>query len=85
MFVEIFSSFERAENDPKSKNTDGNTCLHIACIWGWCEIANYLISKDFSINNQNPGGDTPIYLAIKNKKKRMLEILVKKSDLNVKK
>ena len=84
MFVEIFSSFENALIDPQSKNTDGNTCLHIACHWGWCEIANYLISKGFSINNQNTSGDTPIHLAIKNKKKRVFEILVKKSDLNMK-
>ena len=84
MFIEVFSSFEHAQIDPQSKNANGNTCLHIACIWGWYDIAEYLISKDFSINNQNNDGDTPIHLAIRNNKKRVFAILVKKSDLKVK-
>ena len=84
MFIEVFSSFEHDQIDPQSKNINGNTCLHIACIWGWCEIAEYLISKDFSIDNQNKKGDTPIHLAIRKNKKGVFDILVKKSDLNVK-
>ena len=84
MFVEVFSSFEHAQIDPQSKNANGNTCLHIACIWGWCEIAEYLISKDFSLDNQNKDGNTPIHLAIENKKKIVFEVLVEKSDLNMK-
>ena len=84
MFIEVFSSFEHAQIDPQSKNANGNTCFHIACIWGWCEIVECLISKDWSLDNQNNDGDTPIHLAIRNNQKRVFEILIKKSDLNVK-
>ena len=83
LFHEIFSSFEHANIDPQSKNTKGNTCLHIACICGWCEITVYLIGKGFSVNDPNDDKDTPIHLAIQHKKRKVFEILVKQADINL--
>ena len=82
LFALIYDDLCQANVDPMAKNDEGDTCLHVACEWGWSEIVKYLINKKCSINEQNLLGESAIYIAIKNKRKDIFDMLLEKSDLD---
>jgi len=82
LLTAIYEDSCRANVNPMTKNLQGNTCLHIACEWGWSKIVKYLIDKKYSINEQNNLGESAIHIAIKKKRKNIFDMLLEKSDLD---
>jgi len=74
-----------------NKNANVNLCnkkknspLHEACYTNNIDIVNQLLMTGAKINAQNKDGKTPIYFAIKNKSINIIELLIKKVDINIK-
>ena len=57
------------------KNT-GNSFLHLAVIGGYDEFVRYFLEKKTDINMQNFDGNTPLHLALLNKNKKIIDILM---------
>ncbi|MBY0412791.1 MAG: ankyrin repeat domain-containing protein [Bdellovibrionales bacterium] len=49
--------------DPKIKNSEGNTALHIAVYYGYLETAELLIKKGVDLNSRDKDGKTPSQIA----------------------
>ena len=54
----------------------GNSFLHLAVIGGYDEFVRYFIEKKADINMRNYDGNTPLHLALINKDKKILDILM---------
>ncbi|XP_031115860.1 potassium channel SKOR-like [Ipomoea triloba] len=67
----------RAGADPKQKDYDGRSPLHLAASRGYEEIALYLIREDVDLDAQDNFGNTPLFEAIKNGHDRVASLLVK--------
>ena len=88
--IKINESLENDEDDENSKNNDninyyklidkknGNSFLHFAVIGGYDEFVRYFLEKKSNINLKNFDGNTPLHLALYNKKKNknIIDILM---------
>lgn len=52
------------------------TSLHVAVFYGHIEITQYLINKNADINCQNKEGETPLYIASKNRNGEIAKLLL---------
>lgn len=81
--------FEDSEEDTKKPNNfvnffklidkkKGNSFLHMAVLGGYDELVRYLLDKKSNINLKNYDGNTPLHLALYNKKKNknIIDILM---------
>ncbi|XP_043483942.1 uncharacterized protein LOC122512267 [Leptopilina heterotoma] len=75
-FLLLFDDISLKEREEK------RSLLHTAAARGHSEIVNFLCECDFSINEGDDSGNTPLHLAIINNHPSVFDILVKKSNLN---
>jgi hypothetical protein len=54
----------------------GNSFLHLAVIGGYAEFLKYFLEKKSDINLRNFDGNTPLHLALFNKDKNIIDILM---------
>ena len=56
----------------------GNSFLHLAVIGGYYDFAEYFLEKKSNVNMKNKEGNTPLHLALYNKKKnkKIIDILM---------
>lgn len=76
--LELFKKLVEMDLEVNSKDCNGRTCLHEACEKGFDEIVNILFTRSVEINEIDLCGDTPVMLAVKNKRKNITEKLVKR-------
>ena len=70
-------------NDYKDNNLNNN--LHLAVKENNEDFVKYFLDKNFSPNEQNKYGETPLHYAMKLKNKNIIEILLKKGgNINIK-
>ena len=58
-----------------SKDSDGDTPLHIAAYKGYKDIAKLLLGKGADVNAKNEDGDTPLHMAADKGNKDVAELL----------
>ncbi len=69
--------------DINSKNSDGDTALHIAVDRDYNDVAKLLIDKGADVNAKDKRNETPLYNAIYNSNKDLVSLLVNKgADVN---
>ncbi|XP_019177376.1 PREDICTED: potassium channel SKOR-like [Ipomoea nil] len=74
----------RAEADPKQKDYDGRSPLHLAASRGYEDITLYLIREGVDLDAQDNFGNAPLFEAIKNGHDRVASLLVKEgASLNI--
>jgi len=61
--------------DVNAKNSDGNTALHIAAIYGYKDMAEFLLASKADVNGKNNKGETPLRLALSKGHKDVAELL----------
>jgi ankyrin repeat protein len=61
--------------DVNAKNNKGQTALHRAAGFGDIELIQYLISKSADVNVTDKDGVTPLYFAVKNNRREVVELL----------
>ena len=62
----VFALLSEYGCDPNTKDNDGNSPLHVACIKGNFDVIKALISHGADQNSLDSGNDAPITLAVKN-------------------
>ncbi|CAL1538745.1 unnamed protein product [Lymnaea stagnalis] len=73
-----------AEANLNAPDSDGNTCLHIACAEGNIPVVELLIKHGASVNSTDMVGDTPLVRACYAQSTRLVDILVRAGcDANV--
>ncbi|CAF1081124.1 unnamed protein product [Didymodactylos carnosus] len=70
--------------DTDASDNFGNTCLHLAVVYGNYKLACYFISKGFNINKQNIHGWSPLHMAAMVGNDSLLKhMLEKKADCSL--
>lgn len=72
----------RIEDIDKQSNI-GNTCLHLASMWGALDVSNFLIRKGCQVNIKNKGGCTPLHLAISYKQLEIVDYFFELSGVDI--
>ena len=73
----VFALLSEYGCDPNTKDNDGNSPLHVACIKGNLDIVKVLISHGADLNSLDSGNDTPITLAVKNGREEVVLTLIR--------
>ncbi|KAF4517990.1 hypothetical protein B566_EDAN008826, partial [Ephemera danica] len=58
------------------KDKDGNTTLHVACLFGKINVVLYLLSKDCSVTDCNNSGFSALHCAAKNNHIEIMRLLL---------
>jgi len=75
---EIVNFFISKGADPKTKDDDGRTLLHLAALSGSGDAALLLISKGIDVDVKDLDGHTPLHMASQSGNLKMVEILISK-------
>lgn len=80
---DVISYISNMENISEIDN-NGNTLLHTALMWENPEVARYLIENGIALNTQNKSLHTPIFIAVINNDRKMVQLLIaKKANLDL--
>jgi ankyrin repeat protein len=83
--IEIAKLLIENKADIDTKNSDGNTPLHNACIYGYVSTVKLLIKNGADINAKNSHGKTPLHNACIDGFVSTVKLLIKNgADINVK-
>lgn len=75
----FYDSSVRIEQDLELQNWQGLTCLHVATIYGYTNLVDYLLSKKANINaKEGTGGRTSLHLAVELRNILMVRSLLKR-------
>jgi ankyrin repeat protein len=84
----IFDGFSSLESYLTSKNSDGNTCFHIACLHGHFNIVEYFLRDlkcTYFLEQVDSASNTPLHVAAVCGQLSIVEILLAyNADLNTK-
>ena len=69
---------EKDQQDPNTKDRDGNTLLHYSCENGHFPIVKYLISKGVDIETTNHERKTPLHIATEHNNLPIIKYLISK-------
>lgn len=72
----VISSLEKNHELLDAKDNEGNTLLHVACLNGKQNVAEFLISQKADVNLIDNGKDTPLHGAAWHGKKSTVELLL---------
>jgi ankyrin repeat protein len=62
--VALLENFLANGADPNTRNSQGNTALHVACYYGERECASVLLNYKAEVNARGVDGKTPLHRAV---------------------